>query len=85
MMQNGAPNSHFTTHRPVAVLMVFLSAVVFGFFSLKRLPVTLMLTTAAPCCATMAAKSGSVWVAVADNATGVGADAAGRACAVENV
>ncbi|MCF7762696.1 MAG: efflux RND transporter permease subunit [Verrucomicrobia bacterium] len=41
-MQNGAPNSHFTTHRPVAVLMVFLSAVVFGFFSLKRLPVTLM-------------------------------------------
>jgi hydrophobic/amphiphilic exporter-1 (mainly G- bacteria), HAE1 family len=33
---------HFTTHRPVAVLMVFLSAVVFGFFSLRRLPVNLM-------------------------------------------
>jgi HAE1 family hydrophobic/amphiphilic exporter-1 len=32
----------FTTNRPVAVLMVFLSAVVFGFFSFKRLPVNLM-------------------------------------------
>ena len=32
----------FTTKRPVAVLMVFLSAVVFGFFSFKRLPVNLM-------------------------------------------
>ena len=32
----------FVTHRPVAVLMVFLAAVVFGFFSLGRLPVTLM-------------------------------------------
>src|SRR6185503_9537917 len=34
--------THFTTTRPVAVLMVFLSAVVFGFFSFKRLPVNLM-------------------------------------------
>jgi hydrophobic/amphiphilic exporter-1 (mainly G- bacteria), HAE1 family len=34
--------SHFTTDRPVAVLMVFLAAVVFGFFSFGRLPVTLM-------------------------------------------
>jgi len=34
--------THFTTHRPVAVLMVFLSAVVFGYFSFKRLPVNLM-------------------------------------------
>jgi hypothetical protein len=33
---------HFTTNRPVAVLMVFPPAVVFGFFSFKRLPVTLM-------------------------------------------
>ncbi len=36
------PNKHFTTDRPVAVLMVFIAAVVFGFFSFKRLPVTLM-------------------------------------------
>ena len=39
------PSSHkpnFTTDRPVAVLMVFLAAVVFGYFSLGRLPVTLM-------------------------------------------
>src|SRR5688572_1012453 len=34
--------THFTTSRPVAVLMIFLSAVVFGFFSFKRLPVNLM-------------------------------------------
>jgi hydrophobic/amphiphilic exporter-1 (mainly G- bacteria), HAE1 family len=33
---------HFTTDRPVAVLMVFLAAVVFGYFSFNRLPVTLM-------------------------------------------
>lgn len=33
---------HFTTSRPVAVLMVFTAAVVFGFFSFQRLPVTLM-------------------------------------------
>ncbi|MCP5519115.1 MAG: efflux RND transporter permease subunit [Verrucomicrobiales bacterium] len=41
-MKNGVPASHFTTDRPVAVLMVFTAAVVFGFFSFKRLPVTLM-------------------------------------------
>ncbi len=41
-MQPAPPPRHFTTHRPVAVLMVFLAAVVFGFFSLRRLPVTLM-------------------------------------------
>jgi hydrophobic/amphiphilic exporter-1 (mainly G- bacteria), HAE1 family len=35
-------SAHFTTDRPVAVLMVFLAAVVFGFFSFGRLPVTLM-------------------------------------------
>src|SRR5262245_35455475 len=34
--------THFTTNRPVAVLMIFLSAVVFGYFSFKRLPVNLM-------------------------------------------
>jgi hydrophobic/amphiphilic exporter-1 (mainly G- bacteria), HAE1 family len=34
--------SHFTTDRPVAVLMVFIAAVVFGFFSFQRLPLTLM-------------------------------------------
>ncbi|MGE3313105.1 MAG: efflux RND transporter permease subunit [Limisphaerales bacterium] len=34
--------SSFVTHRPVAVLMVFTAAVVFGYFSLQRLPVTLM-------------------------------------------
>ncbi|MEM8993245.1 MAG: efflux RND transporter permease subunit, partial [Acidobacteriota bacterium] len=32
----------FSTGRPVAVLMVFIAAVVFGFFSYSRLPVTLM-------------------------------------------
>jgi len=37
---NRTPN--FTTDRPVAVLMVFLAAVVFGYFSLNQLPVTLM-------------------------------------------
>ncbi len=41
-MQPAASSTHFTTSRPVAVLMVFLAAVVFGFFSFKRLPVTLM-------------------------------------------
>lgn len=34
--------SNFTTHRPVAVIMIFLAAVVFGIFSLLRLPLTLM-------------------------------------------
>ena len=37
---NRTPN--FTTDRPVAVLMVFLAAVVFGYFSYNQLPVTLM-------------------------------------------
>ena len=32
----------FITDRPVAVLMVFVAAVVFGYFSLGRLPVMLM-------------------------------------------
>ncbi|MDB4796707.1 efflux RND transporter permease subunit [bacterium] len=35
-------NPNFTTDRPVAVLMVFVAAVVFGYFSLGQLPVTLM-------------------------------------------
>jgi HAE1 family hydrophobic/amphiphilic exporter-1 len=34
--------SHFIVARPVAILMVFLAAVVFGYLSLGRLPVTLM-------------------------------------------
>ncbi len=34
--------SSFTTRRPVAITMVFVAALVFGLFSLKRLPVTLM-------------------------------------------
>ena len=34
--------SSFTTRRPVAILMVFVAAVVFGYFSYGRLPVTLM-------------------------------------------
>jgi len=36
------PRYNFTTDRPVAVLMVFTAAVVFGYFSLGQLPVTLM-------------------------------------------
>ncbi len=36
------PESNFTTDRPVAVLMVFMAAMVFGYFSLSRLPVQLM-------------------------------------------
>ena len=36
------PVSSFSTRRPVAVLMVFLAVVVFGFFSYSRLPITLM-------------------------------------------
>ncbi|MDX1389652.1 MAG: efflux RND transporter permease subunit, partial [Acidobacteriota bacterium] len=32
----------FATSRPVAILMLFFAAVVFGYFSLGRLPVTLM-------------------------------------------
>ncbi len=34
--------ARFVTRRPVAVLMLFLAAVVFGWFSYRRLPVTLM-------------------------------------------
>ena len=41
-MEPAPKNPNFTTDRPVAVLMVFLAAVVFGYFSLGRLPVTLM-------------------------------------------
>lgn len=41
-MEANKPTSNFTTDRPVAVLMVFLAAVVFGYFSLGQLPVTLM-------------------------------------------
>ena len=41
-MESQPPQPNFTTDRPVAVLMVFLAAVVFGYFSLGRLPVTLM-------------------------------------------
>ena len=40
MSLNSARN--FLTDRPIAVLMVFVAAVVFGFFSFKRLPITLM-------------------------------------------
>ncbi|MEM7232239.1 MAG: efflux RND transporter permease subunit, partial [Planctomycetota bacterium] len=41
-MESPSKPSNFTTDRPVGVLMVFLAAVVFGYFSLDRLPVTLM-------------------------------------------
>jgi HAE1 family hydrophobic/amphiphilic exporter-1 len=41
-MKPNPPASNFTTSRPVAVLMVFTAAVVFGYFSFNRLPVTLM-------------------------------------------
>ncbi|HMB53059.1 MAG TPA: efflux RND transporter permease subunit [Thermoanaerobaculia bacterium] len=41
-MESSKRHPNFTTDRPVAVLMVFLAAVVFGYFSLGRLPVTLM-------------------------------------------
>lgn len=40
-ISSGGPRS-FLTDRPVAVLMVFLAAVVFGALSFQRLPVTLM-------------------------------------------
>ncbi len=42
LMQPKPPTSSFVTDRPVAVLMIFTAAVVFGWFSFKRLPVTLM-------------------------------------------
>ena len=41
-MQQKGLLSHFTTDRPVAVVMVFTAAVVFGYFSFQRLPITLM-------------------------------------------
>lgn len=41
-MESQHRNPNFTTDRPVAVLMVFLASVVFGYFSLGQLPVTLM-------------------------------------------
>ncbi len=41
-MESPHHKPNFTTDRPVAVLMVFLAAVVFGFFSFKQLPMTLM-------------------------------------------
>ena len=41
-MQPSDQDPNFTTDRPVAVLMVFVAAVVFGYFSLGQLPVTLM-------------------------------------------
>ncbi|HEX6199746.1 MAG TPA: efflux RND transporter permease subunit, partial [Thermoanaerobaculia bacterium] len=41
-MTEQGPAGSFVTRRPVGVLMVFLAAVVFGAFSLARLPVTLM-------------------------------------------
>lgn len=41
-MASPLPRTHFTTDRPVAVLMVFLATMVFGYFSFNRLPVTLM-------------------------------------------
>ena len=37
-----AAETSFSTSRPVALLMVFAAAVVFGFFSYGRLPITLM-------------------------------------------
>ena len=41
-MDSTPEKPNFTTDRPVAVLMVFTAAVVFGYFSLGQLPVTLM-------------------------------------------
>ncbi|HUO87114.1 MAG TPA: efflux RND transporter permease subunit, partial [Thermoanaerobaculia bacterium] len=40
--RDGGAVSRFVTRRPVAVFMVVLAAVVFGYFSSQRLPVTLM-------------------------------------------
>ncbi len=42
MSETRSPLRHFTTERPVAILMVFLAMVVFGYFSIHRLPITLM-------------------------------------------
>ncbi|HUH02185.1 MAG TPA: efflux RND transporter permease subunit, partial [Kofleriaceae bacterium] len=41
-MAERPPSSSFATARPVAVLVVFVAAVVFGYFSYGRLPVRLM-------------------------------------------
>ncbi|HIG28080.1 MAG TPA: DUF805 domain-containing protein [Verrucomicrobiales bacterium] len=41
-MESPDRSPNFTTDRPVAVLMIFLAAIVFGYFSLGQLPVTLM-------------------------------------------
>lgn len=41
-MTEPPPSGSFATRRPVAVLMVFVAAVVFGYFSYGRLPVRLM-------------------------------------------
>ena len=41
-MNNARFRTSFITSRPVAILMVFLAAVVFGWLSFDRLPVTLM-------------------------------------------
>jgi len=41
-MESPQYKTNFTTDRPVAVLMVFLAAVVFGYFSFRQLPMTLM-------------------------------------------
>ncbi|MCP4900857.1 MAG: efflux RND transporter permease subunit [bacterium] len=40
--RGATPRTSFVTSRPVAVVMLFLAAVVFGLFSYRRLPVTLM-------------------------------------------
>ena len=40
--------SHLTTQRPVAVLMIFVAAMVFGIFSYRLLPLTLMPELAYP-------------------------------------
>ncbi|PIE90750.1 MAG: acriflavin resistance protein [Acidobacteria bacterium] len=42
MTDHPQSKSHFTVNRPVAVLMLFSAAVLFGVFSFKRLPITLM-------------------------------------------
>ncbi len=41
-MKLAVPRATFITTRPVAILMVFMAAVVFGWLSYRRLPVTLM-------------------------------------------
>ena len=41
-MSTGPAATAFATRRPVAILMIFLAAVVFGYLSYERLPLTLM-------------------------------------------